>query len=140
MTSANGCLWLIPGSNRWRNIRRVLTVAVVNSSLAMRRAAMRRFFKPLELKSGQFFLMHGGTVHLVQPNETAETRLGLVLRYCRPSTRAHNAPKPLREAFNKRYSASVDDNYGDLVPCLLAQGQDTYRLNDLRNVPESDPA
>jgi hypothetical protein len=115
-------------------------IGLVNSSLRARRLLMKRFFRPLELRSGQFFLMHGGTVHLVLPNKTSGTRLALVLRYCRPSTLAHNAPKALRKAFNKRYSPLVDDNEGDLLPCLLAQGEDTYRLNDLRKVPDSDQA
>jgi hypothetical protein len=140
MTRANGCLWLIPGSNRWSTLRRFAAIGLANSTLAMRRWLMRKLFRPLELKSGQFFLMHGGTVHIVLPNNTEQTRLGLVLRYCKPSTRAHNAPKPLRKAFNRRYSPSVDDNEADLVPCLLARGQDTHQLNDLRKVPQADSA
>lgn len=138
MSKANGCLWLIPGSNRWSRRRRILTVRLVNRSPLMRRFFLKKFFKPLELRSGQFFLMHGATVHLVLPNQTNETRLALVLRYCKPSTVVRNVPKSERQSFNRQHSPLVDDNQDDLIPCLLARGEDRFRLNDVKEVPLMD--
>lgn len=73
----NGCLWIIPGSNKHGSIghtagkprERIATVKDEGSAI------------PIPLRAGQCVIFHGSTLHMSKGNSTARMRRALFFRY-----------------------------------------------------------
>ena len=79
-TIENGCLWMVPGSQRW---------AVIPKSLRPKiEAQFGEVYPtvPVELKSGSVSFHHSLTYHASGPNETAHRRRGYATHYMRSTT------------------------------------------------------
>lgn len=126
MTIRNGCLQLIPGTQRYHADLFALAKAGecdLNNSDSMKALADRLHPEnaphkviAMELRAGQYFFTRGGIWHGVGPNTVNQTRSAFVGRYARPDV----AVKNFREEF---------------VPSILVRGEDPYRLNFMKRVP-----
>lgn len=137
MTSANGCLSVIPGSHLFRTS---LWAAEQSTGLDRRDGdAVRRLadqsapwnapheVRQMEVHAGQYFFTWGGLWHGVGTNATSVPRMACVARYCRPD-------------FVCRDYGFRDDRIveGDMQACVLVHGEDRFRLNDVRPTPRDD--
>ena len=137
MTVENGCMRLLPRSHELDRPSMIALRDKMNDPDTPKSVQPEPIF--VVAKPGQFFLMHGGTLHAAGSNFSDKTRIALVVRYCHPSKKATNVPRVRRTASNDLHSdgvTKIDDNEADLLPCLLVQGEDRFKLNDIRSMPE----
>jgi hypothetical protein len=87
-TPENGALQVIPGSHRQRELEHV--VQHVPDSLLTRRREVALGVNEADavmipLRAGEMSLHHSGLVHGSPPNRATDRRIGLAIRYVRPS-------------------------------------------------------
>lgn len=127
MTMKNGCLLVIPGTHKYDVDLCALAEAGecdLTDALSMVKLADRMHPEnaphkvvSIEMQAGQYCFTRGGIWHGVSRNNDSRTRLGLVARFARPDVRI--------EGFD-----------GNLIPCILVRGEDSYQLNLLKGPSE----
>lgn len=78
---ANGCLYVIPGSNRWELIDSARDENQNMRSFVDVEARSRAI--PLPMKFGDILLFHNMTFHGSKVNQTSQVRWSIDIRYCR---------------------------------------------------------
>lgn len=114
-TPENGALQVIPGSHRQRELEHV--VQHVPDSLLTRRREVALGVNEADavmipLRAGEMSLHHSGLVHGSPPNRAADRRIGLAIRYLRPSAGRMAGP---RERAMLVRGVDADGDF-DLVP------------------------
>jgi len=119
-TVRNGCLRVIPGSHHGALLPQRETYAASNmlsrgQEIAVEVDESRAV--DLVLSPGEFSLHHVGIIHGSSPNESAEPRIGLAVRYISPDVVQHGAARDL---------------------AVLARGHDPFGHFDLVVPPQRD--
>ncbi len=114
-TPENGALQVIPGSHRQRELEHEVQ-DVPNSLLTRRREVALGVNEAdavtIPLRAGEMSLHHSGLVHGSPPNRAADRRIGLAIRYVRPSAGRMAGPRE-RAVLVRGVDATGDF---DLVP------------------------
>ena len=87
-TIDNGCLWMLPGTDRFGYIDRTEWRGYEERALAGNLPTER----PIELKTGDCSFHHGLILHCSRPNRSAQRRRGYVTHYV--SARCHYTGNP----------------------------------------------
>ena len=95
-TSENGGLQVIPGSHQRGELQHVVQ-HVPDSLLTRRREVALGVNEPeartIGLRAGEMSLHHSSLVHGSPPNRTADRRIGVAIRYVRPSPGSVTGPR-----------------------------------------------
>ena len=116
-TIASGCMRFVPGSHRRRIVPHVDTFAADNLLSRGQEIAVEvdeQDGVAVELRTGQASLHHGHLFHASGPNSTDDRRIGVAIRYIKPS---------MRQRTGQRWMAR------------LACGEDRYGHFDLADPP-----
>ena len=116
-TVASGCMRFVPGSHRRRIVPHVDTFAADNQLSRGQEIAVEVDEDDgvaVELRTGQASLHHGHLFHASGPNSTDDRRIGVAIRYIKPS---------MRQRTGQRWMAR------------LACGADRYGHFDLADPP-----
>ena len=116
-TVASGCMRFVPGSHRRRIVPHVDTFAADNLLSRGQEIAVdveEEDGVAVELHTGQASLHHGHLFHASGPNSTDDRRIGVAIRYIKPS---------MRQRTGERWMAR------------LACGEDRYGHFDLADPP-----
>ena len=116
-TVASGCMRFVPGSHRRRIVPHVDTFAADNLLSRGQEIAVEVDEEDgvaVELRTGQASLHHGHLFHASGPNSTDDRRIGVAIRYIKPS---------MRQRTGQRWMAR------------LACGEDRYGHFDLADPP-----
>ena len=116
-TVASGCMRFVPGSHRRRIVPHVDTFAADNQLSRGQEIAVEVDEEDgvaVELHTGQASLHHGHLFHASGPNSTDDRRIGVAIRYIRPT---------MRQRTGERWMAR------------LACGEDRYGHFDLADPP-----
>ena len=116
-TVASGCMRFVPGSHRRRIVPHVDTFAADNQLSRGQEIAVEVDEEDgvaVELHTGQASLHHGHLFHASGPNSTDDRRIGVAIRYVRPT---------MRQRTGERWMAR------------LACGEDRYGHFDLADPP-----
>ena len=116
-TVASGCMRFVPGSHRRRIVPHVDTFAADNQLSRGQEIAVEVDEEDgvaVELHTGQASLHHGHLFHASGPNSTDDRRIGVAIRYIRPT---------MRQRTGERWMAR------------LACGEDSYGHFDLADPP-----
>ena len=116
-TVASGCMRFVPGSHRRRIVPHVDTFAADNLLSRGQEIAVdveEEDGVAVELHTGQASLHHGHLFHASGPNSTGDRRIGVAIRYIKPS---------MRQRTGERWMAR------------LACGEDRYGHFDLADPP-----
>ncbi len=126
MTLRNGCLQLIPGTHRYQvDLRAIAEAGECDLSDALSMVALADRLHPenaphkvlaMEMLAGQYFFTRGGLWHGVGSNFDDHSRIALVARFARTDVEVKN--------FREEY-----------VPSILVRGEDSHRLNFLKDAP-----
>ena len=116
-TVASGCMRFVPGSHRRRIVPHVDTFAADNQLSRGQEIAVKVDEEDgvaVELHTGQASLHHGHLFHASGPNSTDDRRIGVAIRYIRPTMRQRT---------------------GERWMVRLACGEDRYGHFDLADPP-----
>jgi len=109
-TIANGCLWMVPGSQRWGVVPRHL-IPTFEAQFGPTGAYPAQ---PVELKSGSVSFHHSLTFHASGPNSTPHRRRGYATHYMRSTSvmdplqgNVHNLP-PFIQVRGRAYPGCVE--------------------------------
>lgn len=97
-TEENGCMSFVPGSHKNRIVPHVDTFS--DNNLLTRGQQITVDVKEDEtvsipLKAGQASMHHGHLFHASGPNKTEDRRIGMAIRYIRPTMKQQNGKKSL---------------------------------------------
>lgn len=97
-TQASGCMKFVAGSHKQNIVPHQDTFA--ENNLLTRGQEIMVDVKDeegvyVELKTGQFSMHHGHLFHGSDPNTTDDRRIGLAIRYIRPSMQQRSGEKPM---------------------------------------------
>ena len=108
-TAHSGCMRFVPGSHRRRIVPHVDTFAADNLLSRGQEIAVKVDEKDsvaVELDTGQASLHHGRLFHSSVSNSTGDRRIGVAIRYVKPSMRQHTGERWMV------WPACGEDRYG----------------------------
>ncbi|NNE54061.1 MAG: phytanoyl-CoA dioxygenase family protein [Sulfitobacter sp.] len=117
-SEASGCMSFVPGSHKSRIVPHVDTFSANNLLSRGQEIAVdvnEDESVPAPLKAGQASMHHGHLFHASGPNVTDDRRIGMAIRYIKPSMKQQNGTKSL---------------------VALVAGQDDYGHFDIASVPK----
>ena len=123
-TAANGCLRVIPGSHRARQVGDHFTSEDPADAIPETLAASEfdaGEAVPLELEAGQMALFDVFTIHGSEANTSADRRLGYAMRYMPASSWFHH---------DAAQRAELSSNAHNTRPLFLLRGRDVSGRND----------
>lgn len=130
-TPASGCMQFIPGSHKRNLVEHVDTFAENNLLSRGQEIAVEvneSDATDVLLKPGQASLHHGHLFHASGPNSTDDRRIGVAIRYIKPSLKQSGGQKPMARL------VSGSDDYGHFTLATAPQGR--LSATDLKRCKE----
>ncbi len=132
MNVNNGCLYVIPKTHNYEenlieisknkkcDLNNFTSVLKLADNLHPENAPHQ--ILPIELKKGQYFLMHSGLWHAVNRNQTSKSRIVMIARFMRPDIQ------------------NININNGRTLSrrCILVRGEDNFNFNSLYEIPRTN--